>query len=592
MAKKINFDPELMGHIKAIYGDADLDSRSLKQIYQTWKSNPDIIRNTARQKKAGSVQLNGPKIQVPGASAKPSKLQQTVEIAQDDLRGVKSFNDAFREARNRGLKQFQWGKGTYTTQMGNTSRGDSKKKSTRNNVLPEVVITASRLPRSFQYYGKEIKASPSKEEPSTLKSYSYYRNSIEPMIPSEPLKQFPPITSLYGEPKLSINQLPAMEINTPRGPYRTVGPSSRSFNRGNDFMLVTGENLTASPEDNPSYDKMGTVSEYPYSKQPIWWAGKFQRGGKLDEKQKAFVAYLIEISGAKSESELNDYIQNLGEDGLQEQYKQFEQLMTQGTEQVSAAAKGAKLNYIKSLRGQCPDGFETNYFKKGGVICSKCIKKAQAQQATPKAEKGTKVVNDFKAEMEKCGGKMKKKSAKKQTGGPIIEKDQNGNKMLNEKDWKKKVDSEAKADSAAYAKAYPKSEIAKKFNKENSKKKPAKKQNGGVVSDFQRSIMNKQIAKKGLVGASGIFQRIANKKGANAQAFGNMKQSIDNQVNANAPLNQPVFSANKQVAPTPKVGYRASNQIPVSWQSRPVQQNGATFNQSSPVSFEIGTAYR
>lgn len=547
MAKKINFDPELMGHIKAIYGDADLDSRSLKQIYQTWKSNPDIIRNTARQKKAGSVQLNGPKIQVPGASAKPSKLQQTVEIAQDDLRGVKSFNDAFREARNRGLKQFQWGKGTYTTQMGNTSRGDSKKKSTRNNVLPEVVITASRLPRSFQYYGKEIKASPSKEEPSTLKSYSY---------------------------------------------YRTVGPSSRSFNRGNDFMLVTGENLTASPEDNPSYDKMGTVSEYPYSKQPIWWAGKFQRGGKLDEKQKAFVAYLIEISGAKSESELNDYIQNLGEDGLQEQYKQFEQLMTQGTEQVSAAAKGAKLNYIKSLRGQCPDGFEMNYFKKGGVICSKCIKKAQAQQATPKAEKGTKVVNDFKAEMEKCGGKMKKKSAKKQTGGPIIEKDQNGNKMLNEKDWKKKVDSEAKADSAAYAKAYPKSEIAKKFNKENSKKKPAKKQNGGVVSDFQRSIMNKQIAKKGLVGASGIFQRIANKKGANAQAFGNMKQSIDNQVNANAPLNQPVFSANKQVAPTPKVGYRASNQIPVSWQSRPVQQNGATFNQSSPVSFEIGTAYR
>lgn len=319
---------------------------------------------------------------------------------------------------------------------------------------------------------------------------------------------------------------------------------------------------------------------------------KFQQGGKLDEKQKAFVAYLIEISGAKSESELNDYIQNLGEDGLQEQYKQFEQLMTQGTEQVSVAAKGAKLNYIKSLRGQCPDGFEMNYFKKGGVICSKCIKKAQAQQATPKAEKGTKVVNDFKAEMEKCGGKMKKKSAKKQTGGPIIEKDQNGNKMLNEKDWKKKVDSEAKADSAAYAKAYPKSEIAKKFNKENSKKKPAKKQNGGVVSDFQRSIMNKQIAKKGLVGASGIFQRIANKKGANAQAFGNMKQSIDNQVNANAPLNQPVFSANKQVAPTPKVGYRASNQIPISWQSRPVQQNGATFNQSSPVSFEIGTAYR
>lgn len=82
--------------------------------------------------------------------------------------------------------------------------------------------------------------------------------------------------------------------------------------------------------------------------------------------------------------------------------------MTQGTEQVPAAAKGAKLNYIKSLRGQCPDGFEMQYFKKGGVMCSQCIKKAQAQKAT-KAEKGTKVVQDFKADMKKCGGKMKGK---------------------------------------------------------------------------------------------------------------------------------------------------------------------------------------
>lgn len=434
MAKKITFDPELMGHIKTIYGDASLDEKTLKQLHQTWKSNPDIIRNTAKQKKS-TAPLKGVSFNIPGTSSKPSKLQIVSEIAQDDLRGVKSFNTAFKEARNRGLKQFMWG------------------------------------------------------------------------------------------------------------------------------------------------------------------TNKFKQGGKLDEKQKAFVAYLIEISGAKSESELNQYIQELGEEGLQEQRKQFEQLMTQGTEQIQTAAKGAKLNYIKALRGQCPEGFEMNYFKKGGVICSKCIKKAQAQQATPKAEKGTKVVRDFRAEMDKCGGKMKKKSTKKQTGGPIIEKDQGGNKMLSEKDWKKKVDSEAKADSAAYAKAYPNSEIAKKFNKDNPSKKkpikkPAKKQGGGVISDFQRSLMNKQIAKKGLVGASTIFQKIANKGGKHAQAFSNMKQEIDNQVMSNSPLGKPVFSANNQAAPTPKIGYRVPNQSPISWQSRQVQQNGITFNQSSPVSYEIGTAYR
>lgn len=545
MAKKITFDPELMGHIKTIYGDASLDEKTLKQLHQTWKSNPDIIRNTAKQKKS-TAPLKGVSFNVPGTSSKPSKLQTVSEIAQDDLRGVKSFNTAFKEARNRGLKQFQWGKGTYTTQIADNP---TKSKGKPANEIPEVVITAPRIPRSYKHYGKKFE---SNDEPVTLRSHSY---------------------------------------------YRTIGPSSRRFNQGNDFMMITDENLTVSPGDNPIYEKIGNYAEYPYVQQFMWGTNKFKQGGKLDEKQKAFVAYLIEISGAKSESELNQYIQELGEEGLQEQRKQFEQLMTQGTEQIQTAAKGAKLNYIKALRGQCPEGFEMNYFKKGGVICSKCIKKAQAQQATPKAEKGTKVVRDFRAEMDKCGGKMKKKSTKKQTGGPIIEKDQGGNKMLSEKDWKKKVDSEAKADSAAYAKAYPNSEIAKKFNKDNPSKKkpikkPVKKQGGGVISDFQRSLMNKQIAKKGLVGASTIFQKIANKGGKHAQAFSNMKQEIDNQVMSNSPLGKPVFSANNQAAPTPKIGYRVPNQSPISWQSRQVQQNGITFNQSSPVSYEIGTAYR
>lgn len=72
-----------------------------------------------------------------------------------------------------------------------------------------------------------------------------------------------------------------------------------------------------------------------------------------------------------------------------------------------------------------------------------------------------------------------------------------------------------------------------------------------------------------------FFKKIANKGGKHAQAFSNMKQEIDN-----------------QAAPTPKIGYRVPNQSPISWQSRQVQQNGITFNQSSPVSYEIGTAYR
>jgi hypothetical protein len=50
------------------------------------------------------------------------------------------------------------------------------------------------------------------------------------------------------------------------------------------------------------------------------------------------------------------------------------------------AKEGAKLQYIKKLRGECPEGYEAKTYKIGGKICKKCEK----------------------IEAEKCGGKAKK----------------------------------------------------------------------------------------------------------------------------------------------------------------------------------------
>ena len=203
-----------------------------------------------------------------------------------------------------------------------------------------------------------------------------------------------------------------------QGPYRsagTIAPTRGFDNRG--AYSTTGGSFTNTLAPNPAYETSPQIRRYtPSFRFPGVQSNK--KGGKLEDKQKAFVAYLIQASGVENEDELNDYIQDLGQEGLQKELEKFEELMTQGTEQVPAAAKGAKLNYIKSLRGQCPDGFEMQYFKKGGVMCSQCIKKAQAQKAT-KAEKGTKVVQDFKADMKKCGGKMKGKMKKKEDGGKV-----------------------------------------------------------------------------------------------------------------------------------------------------------------------------
>lgn len=150
----------------------------------------------------------------------------------------------------------------------------------------------------------------------------------------------------------------------------------------------------------------------------------YQQGGKLEDPQKAFVAYLIQVSGAQSEQELNDFIQSLGEDGLKQQYQQFIQTMQNGTQ---SAKNGAKLNYIKSLRGVCPEGFELGYFKEGGQICAKCVEKREKMGGIPfkpiQGEKGTKVVQDFKKDLKNKKDKItidsKKKPEKKELGGAL-----------------------------------------------------------------------------------------------------------------------------------------------------------------------------
>lgn len=48
---------------------------------------------------------------------------------------------------------------------------------------------------------------------------------------------------------------------------------------------------------------------------------------------------------------------------------------TMKQEQTRMAKFGAKLNYIRYLNGKCPQGYETQYFKKGGKVCKSCVKK-------------------------------------------------------------------------------------------------------------------------------------------------------------------------------------------------------------------------
>lgn len=145
---------------------------------------------------------------------------------------------------------------------------------------------------------------------------------------------------------------------------------------------------------------------------------KKQQGGQLNmneqQLQQAFLQYLMQKTGAQNEQQLEQVVQQLGEDGLKQAYAQFMQEMQQ--QQVQAAKFGAKLNYIRKLNGQCPEGMEMHYYKQGGRLCRKCM---QIKQNEGEREVPSNPIDAFK-----CGRKIKK--------------DRNGKKLLQINSNKKK----------------------------------------------------------------------------------------------------------------------------------------------------------
>ena len=110
---------------------------------------------------------------------------------------------------------------------------------------------------------------------------------------------------------------------------------------------------------------------------------------------------------------------------LQGNEQALEQALTQFLQEMQGTQKarlGAKLNYLRSIKGSCPEGQELVYFREGGRVCKKCIQK------NAYSSRGMAAVKAFK---DKCGSKMKKKSCK-EFGGEI-QSDKCGSKMKKSK---------------------------------------------------------------------------------------------------------------------------------------------------------------
>lgn len=89
------------------------------------------------------------------------------------------------------------------------------------------------------------------------------------------------------------------------------------------------------------------------------------------------------------------------ESALEQAMGQFLQEMQ--ASQAPKARLGAKLNYIRELKGNAPEGMEVVYYKCGGQVKKKFVKAAGGA----KAKDGKKEIADFKKKKACGGSKMK-----------------------------------------------------------------------------------------------------------------------------------------------------------------------------------------
>ena len=103
---------------------------------------------------------------IPGNVAIRNKIQDT---AQDDLRGISSFKEAFAEARRRGLRQFSWGKGSYTTELAQPTNKSTDKQITKKSTEEKSATPTNKKKESVNTVVEKKGEDTSREVPDSLR---------------------------------------------------------------------------------------------------------------------------------------------------------------------------------------------------------------------------------------------------------------------------------------------------------------------------------------------------------------------------------------------------------------------------------------
>lgn len=350
---------EFQTYIKGIYGDAPLDQRTMMQLQNVWKTNPQAIINAYNQKnQPKKVDYQTPKFGT--EMSMPTQINLNNKRENDDLSGITNFGDAFKVASQKNLKQFKW-------RSTNANPSGLFKVEPNNQNKQKPTQKPTQKPLNFQQTSINVEL-PSLNLLKSTRGKSFWDGTF-----------FPVNRALARKAPSAVTQTSSnLKQNIPNSPLPR-NKNAESQSRQSAFERMTYQNYRNNiPSANNNF-KGGFNSITPSFYQQ---GGAMQGSSQEQELQKAFLAYLIQDAAQQgiqlqSEQDLQNYAQQLGEEGIRAKYQEFMQKMQGGV----MAKLGTKLDYIKKLKGICPEGYELTYFKVGGRICKSCQKKHHTELA-------------------------------------------------------------------------------------------------------------------------------------------------------------------------------------------------------------------
>lgn len=342
---------ELQFLINTLYGNK-LNEKQLSGILQMAQSNPqylDNMRNAAKAKMpAGNMVMNPVAqqkvmneagISTPKIGASNFQFDKNAGKAKNDMSAVDDFKQAFRTARQGGNKTFFWKK---------TKANPSGMFNT------EVAKTSYQLPEDNTNDELNVQVFPVAIDQTKINKASWEKDLYEPY------------------------------------PNKVVSSGSSLVDQINTMLR---KNTIPNPMGNPGQRVQLGQNQF------------LQQGGAVQNIEQQ-VTQLVQAAagGDQKATQQIEQIMQAAQQGDQQavQIAQIiQKVITTMQQQKGIKAKlGAKLDYLRKIKGLCPDGEELVYMKQGGRVCPVCQKKAEKAKDGKKLPKQN-AVSKFKEDRKK-----------------------------------------------------------------------------------------------------------------------------------------------------------------------------------------------